>query len=223
MILEKDYGVVMNHKKIIRIMKTYNFRVKIRRKSPYKAAIKQHLSDVIHPNILDRNFSQVKPNAFYCTDITYLGYKNDKTAYLSALKDIASGEIVSYTLSKNLKLDFVIKMIEKVIELSPKNSLDNLIIHSDGGIHYRSNLYQALLKKYGIIQSMSRKANCLDNAPIESFFGHLKDDIDYKKCNTFEELQEMIDNYMYDYNNNRYQWNKNKMSPVEYRQYLLAG
>ena len=139
------------------------------------------------------------------------------------MKDIASGEIVSYKLSKTLKLDFVIKMLEVAIELTPNDKLDGLIIHSDRGVHFTSNVYQKLLKKNNIIQSMSAKGNCIDNAPIESFFGHLKDDIDYKNCKTFKELENMVNNYIFNYNNNRYQWNKNKMTPIQYKQYLLAS
>ncbi len=69
---------------------------------------------------------------------------------------------------------------------------------------------------------MSRKGNCIDNAPIESFFGHLKDDVDYKNCKTFEELKSLILNYINYYNSDRPQWDKNKMTPVEYRDHLLA-
>lgn len=221
MVLENDYGIIMNHKKIIKIMKTYNLRPKIRRTCPFRS--KKPEKGEIYQNILNRNFQQTNPNTAYCTDITYLQYKNNNTAFLSAIKDIASGEIISYNLSKTLKLDFVVKMLEIAIELTPNDSLEGLIIHSDRGLQFTSKLYQALLKKHGIIQSMSRRANCLDNAPIESFFGHLKDEIDYKNCKTFEELEDLINNYIYDYNNKRYQWNKNKMTPIQYKQYLIAS
>lgn len=223
MILENEYGKIINHKKIIKIMKKYDLKTNIRKKRKVNKIPKIAIDETIYQNVLNRDFEQQKPNVAYCTDISYLPYQNKNIAYLSALKDIASGEIVAYTLSKTLKLDFVIKMIKKAIELTPDECLDKLILHSDRGVHYRSNVYQKLLKKYGITQSMSRKANCLDNAPIESFFGHLKDDIDYKKCKTFEELEDMVKNYVYNYNNNRYQWNKNKMTPIEYKQYLLAA
>ena len=80
-----------------------------------------------------------------------------------------------------------------------------------------------LLKENSIIQSMSRKGNCIDNASMESFFGHLKDEVDYKNCKAFDELVEKIDEYMYYYNNERYQWSRNKMTPVQYRSYLLIA
>ena len=81
----------------------------------------------------------------------------------------------------------------------------NVLIHSDQGFHYTNPEYRKLLKDNNVIQSMSRKGNCIDNAPMESFFGHFK----------YE------DEYMYYYNNERYQWSRNKMTPVQYRSHLL--
>lgn len=223
MILENEYGKIINHKKIIKIMKKYGLKTIIRRKRKMNKIPKIAIDGTIYQNVLNRDFQQLKPNTVYCTDITYLQYKDNSTGFLSAIKDLASGEIVSYKLSKTLKLDFVIKMLETAIELTPDDKLDGLIIHSDRGVHFTSNVYQKLLKKNNIIQSMSAKGNCIDNAPIESFFGHLKDDIDYKNCKTFDELEKVVNNYIFNYNNNRYQWTKNKMTPIEYKQYLLAA
>ncbi len=95
------------------------------------------------------------------------------------------------------------------------------MIHSDQGFHFTNPEYIDKVKLINMLQSMSRKANCIDNAPIESFFGHMKDDVDYKNCKTFEELYQLIKNYIQYYNNERAQWNKNKMTPVEYRDHLL--
>lgn len=223
MILENEYGKIINHKKIIKIMKKYGLKTIIRRKRKMNKIPKIAIDGTIYQNVLNRDFQQLKPNTVYCTDITYLQYKDNSTGFLSAIKDLASGEIVSYKLSKTLKLDFVIKMLETAIELTPDDKLDGLIIHSDRGVHFTSNVYQKLLKKNNIIQSMSAKGNCIDNAPIESFFGHLKDDIDYQNCKTFDELEKVVNNYIFNYNNNRYQWTKNKMTPIEYKQYLLAA
>ena len=101
--------------------------------------------------------------------------------------------------------------------------LDNVLIHSDQGFHYTNPEYRKLLKENRVIQSMSRKGNCIDNAPMESFFGHLKDELDYKNCITFKELVDKIDEYMYYYNNERFQWGRNKMTPVQYRSHLLLA
>lgn len=223
MILEKDYGIKMNHKKIRRIMREYGLKTQIRLKNPYKAMAKKTQEHSTCPNILKRQFSPSKPYAVYSTDITYLHYSNSQRAFLSVIKDLASGEIIAHSLSRQITIDFVNEMMKEMIKVTPKTSLKNLIIHSDQGFHYTHPIFRMRLKNLGITQSMSRKGNCLDNAPIESFFGHLKDEIDYRNCKTFEELKEKIDEYIYYYNNGRYQWSKNKMAPVEYRNHLLIA
>lgn len=223
MILEKDYGIKMNHKKIRRIMNEYGLKTIIRRKNPYKAMAKKTHEHSICPNVLKRRFSPVKPYTVYSTDITYLHYGNSQKAFLSAIKDLASCEIIAYTISRQMTIDFVNEMMRNAIESTPKDSLKKLIIHSDQGFHYTHPVFRMRLKNLEITQSMSRKGNCLDNAPIESFFGHLKDEVNYKNCKTFEELKDKIDEYIYYYNNERYQWNKNKMAPVEYRNHLLIA
>jgi len=95
-------------------------------------------------------------------------------------------------------------------------------MQSDQGFHYTHPSYSKQLQKLGCIQSMSRRGNCLDNAPTESFFGHLKDEIDTSECKTFEELEKYIDLHIHYYNNERPQWTKKKMTPVEYRNHLLG-
>jgi len=190
MTLEKEFGIIMNHKKIIKIMQKYNLRTKIRRKNNFKEKINIAMSDKICPNLINANFKSKKPNTCYCTDITYLNYNNNNNrAYLSAFKDIATGEIVAWEVSRNLKLNFVLESIRHLSE----NNVSNLTIHSDQGVHYRSKMYQKLLKDFNIRQSMSRKGHCTDNAPIESFFGHLKDEIDFKKCTSFDRVKALID------------------------------
>lgn len=213
-----DYGIIMNHKKIIRIMRKYGMVTKIRKPNPYKYAAKLRNDNMVCKNLVNRNFSKQKPYSVYSTDITYLKYSGN-TAFLSVLLDVKTSEVISYSLSDSLKPDFVFETIQAGIS---KYHAKSLIIHSDRGIHYTSNNYQLLLKENNIIQSMSAPASPLDNAPIESFFGHMKDELDYKKCKSFEELAEKIDEYMYSYNFTRKQWNKNKMTPVEYAQYLIA-
>ena len=89
------------------------------------------------------------------------------------------------------------------------------------GVHYTHPLYVQKLKEFGVTQSMSRKGNCLDNAPIESFFEHLKDDVDIKACRTFEEVKTLVENYIDYYNNERCQWGLNKMTPAQCRCHLL--
>ena len=217
--LLSEYGIIMNHKKIIRIMRKYGMRTKIRQANPYKYSAQIRQSNIICPNLVNRNFKGQSPNSVYSSDITYLKYSGN-TAFLSVLLDVKTSEVVSYRLSDNLQMDFVLDTIENGIN---KYTTRDLTIHTNRGIHYTNTIYQNLLRKYGVKQSMSAPATPRDNAPIESFFGHLKDEIDYKKCKTFEELSEIIDDYMYNYNYTRKQWSKMKMTPIEYKNYLLAS
>ena len=169
--------------------------------------------------MVNRKFKKQEPNTVYSTDITYLKYSG-QTAFLSVMLDVKTSEVISYSLSDNLQMGFVLDTINSGIKKYPT---DNLIIHSDRGVHYTNNVYQMLLKENHIQQSMSAPASPRDNAPIESFFGHLKDELDYKKCKTFEELSALVDDYMYNYNYTRKQWSKNKMTPIEYKNFLLVS
>jgi len=216
--LLSDKKTIMNHKKIIRIKKKYHLFTKIRRINPYKAIMKKSLEHRTCENKLDRNFKQNIPFKILSTDITYLPF-NHRFAYLSVIKDIASREVVGWNIARHLEMDLVMDTVENMknnIALSP-----DTMIHSDQGFHYTNPLYIEKIKDLKIDQSMSRKGNCIDNAPIESFFGHLKDDVDYKNCKTFEELRLQIEEYMKYYNNDRQQWDLKKMTPVEYRNHLL--
>jgi len=211
--------ILMNHKKIIRIMNKYHLYCKIRRRNPYKNIMKKSLEHRTFENKLDRNFNQSIPFKVFCTDITYIPF-NYRFAYLSVVKDIASGEIVSWKLSRHLEMDIVLGTLENLKDnvLAP---LKDVLIHSDQGFHYTNPQYISEVAKLGMVQSMSRKGNCIDNAPIESFFGHFKDDVDYKSCKTFEELHLLIEEYVKYYNHERYQWDLKKMTPVAYRNHLL--
>lgn len=213
--LKRKKNVIMNHKKIIRIMKKYNLIVKIRKRNPYKAIMKKTSEHRTFENKLDRNFAQTIPGKVFCTDITYIPF-NNRFAYLSVVKDIASGEIIAWFLLPHITMALV---LETIRQMKP---YENAMIHSDQGFHYTNPEYIEKVKALEMIQSMSRKGSCIDNAPIESFFGHMKDDVDYRNCKTFEELYQLIENYIEYYNNERAQWDKNKMTPVEYRDHLLA-
>lgn len=218
--LGNDYGLNMNHKKIRRIMNKYGLVCQVRRKNPYKQIMKKTQEHRTLENVLSRNFNQTAPRKALCTDITYIYYGSlGRKAFLSAVKDIASGEAVAWQTSQNLELEFVLRTVDQLKEL---NLSSDCLIHSDQGFHYTNPLYQQKVKRLNIIQSMSRKGNCIDNAPMESFFGHLKDDVDFKSCNTFQELTIKVNEYMQYYNHNRYQWGLKKMTPVQYRDHLLA-
>jgi len=216
-------GIIMNHKKISRIMRKYHLFVKIRRVNPYRFIMKKTLEHVTFPNTLERRFHQMIPYTKFCTDITYLFF-NHRVAYLSTIKDIASGEIVGWHISQHIDMNIVMNTLKSLTTYAKKNriSLAEVLIHSDQGFHYTNPLYVHEVKKLEMTQSMSRKGNCIDNAPMESFFGHLKDDVDYKNCKTFSELTLAINEYVRYYNYERHQWDLKKMTPVSYRNHLLA-
>ena len=212
-------GIIMNHKKIIRIMKKYRLFARVRRINPYKMIMKKSLEHRTCENKLKRDFNQNTPFTVFSTDITYLPF-NHRFAYLSVVKDVASGEAVGWNVSQNIDMELVMNTVKHMKQNVA--SLSNVMIHSDQGFHYTNPLYREQIERLGMDQSMSRKGNCLDNAPIESFFGHLKDEVDYTVCKTFEELRLRIGEYMEYYNHERPQWSRKKMTPVQYRNHLLA-
>lgn len=168
--------------------------------------------------MLDRKFDVSIPYTCFGTDITYV-YFNYRRAYLSIIKDFCSGEIVAYKVSQNLDMRIVMDTMEIFKEGVSKSK--DAMIHSDQGFHYTSPVYIEEVQSLEMTQSMSRKGLCIDNAPTESFFGHFKDEVEYKKCKSFEELESLISNYMLYYNTERKQWDRKKMTPVEYRDHLL--
>lgn len=209
-------NIIMNHKKILRIMNQYGLLATIRRRNPYKNIQKATQEHNTAKNILNREFRWLIPYKKLGTDITYINFLW-KWIYLSIVKDIVSWEILSHYISDNLWLaiiKFTLKQLEKI-------ELLWAVIHSDQGFHYTHPLYQIWVKKLWMIQSMSRRWNCIDNAPTESFFGHMKDEIDISKCTNIEDIRKYMDNYIFYYNNNRFQWHKKKMTPVQYRNHLI--
>lgn len=196
-------------------MRKYNLTAKVRRKNPYKAVMKKTAEHRTFENRLDRDFDQTVPYRFFCTDITYLPF-NNRFAYLSVVKDIATGEIAAWHLSQHITMELVLGTIDQMKQYR------DALIHSDQGFHYTNPEYIRKIEMLGMVQSMSRKGNCIDNAPIESFFGHLKDDVDFRGCKMFDELESLVRNYIRYYNCERAQWGLNKMTPVEYRDHLLA-
>lgn len=213
MTLENQFNIVMNLKKIRRLMKKFGLYCPIRKANPYKRMAKAMKTSHVAPNKLERKFKEGNPNQILLTDITYLKYDLNKRAYLSGIKDGVTGEIHGYKVSRSLDIGFVEESMNQLdlIALDP-----NALINSDQGTHYTSHAFQRCVKELGIEQSMSRRGNCWDNAPIESFFGHMKDEINIVDCKTFGEVEKVIDDYMDYYNNFRYQWNLSRMAPRDY-------
>lgn len=201
-------------------MKKYDIVCPHRKANPYRRIMKATKEHTVLPNLLNRDFKQDIPAKVLLTDITYLFYKNGQKAYLSTILDASTNEILSYNLSKSLQINIVTQTIDNLFNI-PLTLHKDAFIHSDQGAHYTSPIFQKKLKEKGIGQSMSRRGNCWDNAPQESFFGHLKDESIIKECETFEDLVKEIEDYIDYHNNYRAQWNLKKMTPVDYRNHLL--
>ena len=214
--LERKYNQIVNKKKIQRIKQKLGLKTQIRKKRKNYQGYLRSEKWCIADNILNRQFKQNRANRVYSTDVTYLTTRNSRY-YLSVVKDLCTKEIVAYKVSDKHDLALVLGTLE---QMSKQN---NAIMHSDRGGLYTSFQYIQKLKELNLIRSMSRSGNCLDNAPIESFFGHLKDEIEYKECKTLEQIRAKIDEYMYYYNNNRYQWGLNKMTPLEYKNLIALS
>jgi transposase InsO family protein len=205
-------GIIINHKTVLRLMKLLGLKSLIRVKK-YKSYKGEH--GKIAPNLLKRNFKAEAPNQKWATDITEFNISGNKL-YLSPIIDLYNQEIISYELTERPVFNQVVMMLKKAFKKIPNNT--NLTLHSDQGWQYQMKEYQKLLRKKGIIQSMSRKGNCLDNAIIENFFGILKSELFYiQKFANVEELKKEIKNYINYYNKVRIKSNLNKMSPIQYR------
>lgn len=222
MILAHD-GHIMNLKKVRRLMTKYGLFCSIRKPNPYKKMIKAIEESTIAPNLLEKKFRDYGPRFVLLTDITYLYYGNHLKCYLSSIKDAYTKEILAWVLSPNMLEDFVLETIKQLIKKHKNELKTNVLVHSDQGTHYKAILFQNLLKDNNLRQSMSRKANCWDNAPKESFFGHMKDEINLDNCKTFEGVLKIITDYMDYYNNERPQWGLAKLTPTEYYQYSVTG
>jgi transposase InsO family protein len=218
-----NVGIRMNHKKIARLMNKFNLKCPIRKANPYRRMAKALKTSNTAKNLLNREFKEHGARAVLLTDITYMFYGNSQKAYLSTIMDAFTKQILSYVLSDSLEVDFVLKTVNILIRDHGISLTKETLIHSDQGFHYTSIKFQELILKEEIRHSMSRRGNCWDNAPQESFFGHMKDEIHIDKCSTFDELKSEVDNYMDYYNNDRYQWDLIKLSPNQYFRYLETG
>ena len=217
-------GVCMNLKKIRRLMRKYGLKCPYRKPNPYRKMAKELRTNTTFKNEVNRKFVNGGIRKVLLTDITYIFYDGG-VCYLSTILDAFTREILAYKLSKTLMVDFVLKTVDELVETHGCELDDTTIIHSDQGCHYTSKAFIQLLSDNNFIQSMSRKGNCWDNAPQESFFGHMKDEIKdgVAKMKSFDEVKDKIDDWMDYYNNDRYQWDLLKLSPREYYEYTKTG
>ncbi|WP_106768529.1 IS3 family transposase [Paenibacillus faecalis] len=204
-------GWKVNHKKVQRLMKKLGLRCLVRMKKykSYKGTVGK-----IAPNHLDRQFTAEAPNEKWVTDITEFKLFGEKL-YLSPILDLFNGEIITYTIGSRPTYSLVSEMLDAGLKRLPEEH--HLLLHSDQGWHYQMKPYRHALKSRGILQSMSRKGNCYDNAVIENFFGILKSEFLYcKEFENVEHFKKELKKYIEYYNTKRLKA-KFKMSPVQYR------
>ena len=208
----RNEGYTINHKTVQRLMQEMNLKSKVRkvRYLSYRGEVGKTA-----PNILNRDFKAVRPNQKWATDVTEFKVA-DRKAYLSPIMDMFNGEIVAYTISDRPDLKMVMDMMSSAKR--KVKSTNGVILHSDQGWHYQHMKYQQRLKRYGIIQSMSRKGNCLDNAVMENFFGIMKSELLYlQQFSDMEVFKCELRKYINYYNNERIKLKLNGKNPVQYR------
>ena len=215
MLIYRRYKRTINIKKIKRIKRDFGLITEVRKKNKMRLIFKAGEEHKVAPNILKRDFIPITKRTYFSTDVTELPYLGGRKAYLSAMKDLATNEIVHFNILQRPTGDLVTANLEQVFEKYSSLIRSRMIVHSDQGVHYTSEAFRAKLEKLGITQSMSRKGNCLDNSPIESFFGHLKDEVSFRSCKTFAEVKKKIENYIDYYNNERPQWGLERKTPAE--------
>ena len=205
-------GYRVNHKTVQKLMRQCGLKCEIRRRKyrSYKGEVGK-----VAPNIIARDFKADRPNQKWTTDVTEFAVNNQKV-YLSPILDMYNGEIISYSISLHPTFRQTMDMLDKAFAKIPDNT--GLILHSDQGWQYQMGRYQLRLKEKGIIQSMSRKGNCLDNSVMENFFGLLKTEMYYKHSfHSVEHLINEIEIYIDYYNNKRIKSKLKGLSPVQYR------
>ena len=208
----RQLGHVINHKAVQRLMKILGLKsiVRVKRYRSYKGTVGR-----IAPDLLKRNFAAQAPNQKWVTDVTEFKVGNEKL-YLSPVMDLYNGEIIAYETAKRPAFTLVSNMLKKAF--SKLQSQDTPVLHSDQGWQYQLSHYQHLLRERNMIQSMSRKGNCLDNAAMESFFGTIKTEFFY--INSFasvEQLKAELEKYIKYYNHDRIKQKLKGLSPVQYR------
>ena len=208
----RQKGININHKTVHKLMKSMGLQGK-RRKSKYKS----YKGEVgrIAPNIINRNYGASKPYEKLATDVTEFAVCDEKV-YLSPVLDLHNNEVISYSISLSPNFEQIRNMLRGLFEKLPNDATP--ILHSDQGWQYQMKEFQRQLKEHNIIQSMSRKGNCLDNSVMENFFGRLKVEMYYgEKFQTVDEFVHCLKEYITYWNNERISLKLNGMSPVAYR------
>ena len=217
--LLRQNNINLNHKTVLKLMKSLNIRGK-RRKNEQYHSYKGEVGKVTE-NILNRDFTASKPFEKLTTDVTQFKVCNDKV-YLSPVMDLYNREIVAYSISLSPDLAQIREMLQGLTEKLPEGATP--IFHSDQGWQYQHKQYQRMLREKGIRQSMSRKGNCLDNAVMENFFGLLKSELLYlQEFQSMEHFKLELYAYLDYYNNQRIKAKLKGLPPAIHRQQALSA
>ncbi len=217
--LVENLGLIVSRQHISRIMKDLNLSVKMKRRFKVNTTNSNH-NYPIAPNILNRDFYASAPDEKYVGDITYIPTAQG-WLYLATVIDLYSRKVVGWSMADNMKTTLVNDALNMAIKY--RNPPKGLLWHTDRGSQYASYEHKDLLKKYGIVQSMSRKGNCWDNAVAESFFHTLKTELThheifYTKAQANQKIFEYIEIF---YNRERMHSTNNNLSPVEFEEKML--
>lgn len=215
MSFERLFKRKINLKKVQRIKRDFKLETLIRKRNRSRAVFKLGEESKVAANLVNRKFSGQMKEIILSTDITELKYAHGQKAYLSAVKDLRTKEIVSFAVQPRQTIELAIGELPQIIARKSARIRRKIIVHSDQGFQYTSHQYRKALESLDVRLSMSRKGTCLDNAPIESFFGHLKDEAEYKSCKTFKELRKCVQTYIKYYNYERPQWGLKQKTPAE--------
>jgi len=209
----KRQDIAMNHKAVLRLMNKLHIRSVARKRKAFRNMAK---SEIYHhyDNLLNQEFRASQPNQKWVTDVTYIAIQ-EGWAYLSTIQDLFDGFIVSHQVARQNSLELVLRTLQHAKLHGPIP--EGLLLHSDQGHQYASHGYALLTKHYAITPSMSRRGNCWDNAPMETFFSHLKEEaLRQFPTPSFEEAKHIIDDYIHFYHYERIQL-KTRQTPYETR------
>lgn len=214
----KNMGLVINHKCVQKLMQSMKLksRIRIAKYRSYRGQVGR-----VADNVLQRQFESNQPNQKWVTDVTEFNVRGEKL-YLSPIMDLFNGEIIAFQMERRPIFRLVKDMLKEAID--KLNINEKPIIHSDQGWQYQMRFYQQQLAERGLIQSILRKGNCLDNASMESFFGVLKSECFYgEEFNSIDELEQTVKEYIHYYNHERIKVKLKGLSPVQYRTQSLKA
>jgi putative transposase len=206
-------------KTVLKLMRQLGLVCQVRRRRRYNSY--QGEVGKTAPNLLERDFTADAPNQKWVTDVTEFRIGEDKL-YLSPVMDLFDRQIIAHSISSSPTLELTNSALSDAI--ATLDAGQHPLVHTDQGFQYQHASWRRLLDRVGATQSMSRKATCLDNAVIESFFGHLKEELfHHTRFLTIDALRIAIDEYLHWYNHERIMTKHKGLSPVQYRTQALAA